>query len=256
MKKLELIPILAVVFVVAIGIWAWQSPKSSTRDVSVLPEPTTAVTAQIQLVIQRFMHLMADSNPTVRYITTQKNPSNFTIGTATQLGDGAWRTDTPAEWQRPVYVFQQTQYINEQCEVYEYEIDARNNQIVDIHVRYPEEIQNLLGGVGLNASQCASYGSLYIPTKTQSQIETIAMDFLSQNVSNFTQLQDDFTYQPSKENPVNVAAAHEWIWQDTSYKLPKGLTGDVYNYPTIRVILTSGGKLIHYFNSVGLFAVE
>jgi len=251
MKKLELIPILTVIFVVAIGIWAWQSPRSSDQEVDVPPEPTAGVTAQIQTTIQDFM---ANPDLTVQYITTQKNPSNFTVGTVTQLADGAWRTDTPTGWERPVYVFQQDQYIDEQCEVYEYEIDARNSQIVDIHVRYPEMIQNQLNSEeGLNGAKCASYGSLYIPTKTQSQIETVATDFLSRNLSNFTQLQDDFTYQPSKENPVNVAAAHEWIWQDTSYRLPEGLTGDVYNYPTIRVIFSSGGQLIHYFNSVGLF---
>jgi hypothetical protein len=103
-------------------------------------------------------------------------------------------------------------------------------------------------------SQCGQYGSLYAPTRTQAQIETVAMDYLSRDVPNFDQIRSQFVYKPSKDNPVNVAAAHEWIWQDTSYQLPEGLTGDVYNYPTIRIIISSGGKLLHYFNSVGLFA--
>lgn len=247
MKKLDIISILAVVFVVALGVFWWQN-RGETPKSAELPKPTSSAETQIQDKVREFM---ADPTLALQYLTTQNNPANFTVGQVTQLDDGGWRTDTPKEWERPVFVFQQTQYIDDLCEVYEYELDARDNQIVDIHVRYPEAIQEI--SMDERKIQCGQYGSLYAPTKTQSQIETVAMDYLSRDVSNFDQIRSQFVYKPSKEDPINVAAAHEWIWQDTSYKLPDGLTGDVYNYPTIRIILSSGGKLIHYFNSVGLF---
>lgn len=247
--KNYIISLALIIFLVIIATWAYQWQGNSNTPEQIQSEPSVEITAQIQSTIRDFM-----DNPdlTIRYIASSQNPSNFTVGTTTQLDDGGWRTDTPAGWQRPVFIFQQDQYIDELCEVYEYEIDARNNQIVDIHVRYPEAIQEL--SMDEIKSQCSQYGSLYIPTKTQAKIETVAMNFLSRNLPSFDQLKDDFIYKPSKENPINVAAAHEWIWQDTDYQLPKGLTGDVYNYPTIRVIFSSGGRLIHYFNSVGLFA--
>lgn len=253
MKNYIIVAILTV-FLVAVATWAYQwqvsnrVPEQTSEQIKA--EPSVQDVAQVQTTIRDFM---ADQSLEVKYITNQPNPSNFTVGKVTQLNDGGWRTDTPKEWERPIYVFQQTQYINERCEVYEYEVGARNLQIVDIHVRYPDEIQNLLGSAtGLNAAKCASYGSLEIPLKSHDYIEQTAFAYLTRGAGNQLPATNQFNYIPSKQGAANPAA-NEWIWQDTSYKLSDGLTGDVYNYPTIRIIISSGGKLIHYFNSVGLF---
>lgn len=255
--KNHIVALILVVFLVAVATWAYQwqvsnrVPEQTAGQIKT--EPSAQDVVQVQTTIGDFM---ADQSLEVKYITTQPNPSNFTVGKVTQLNDGGWRTDTPKEWERPIYVFQQTQYINERCEVYEYEVDARNLQIVDIHVRYPDEIQNLLGSAtGLNAAKCASYGSLELPLKPKDTIEQTAFAYLDRDPSAAELLprsNSQFTYISSKPGAANPAA-NEWIWQDTSYRLPDGLTGDVYNYPTIRIIISSGGKLIHYFNSVGLF---
>ncbi|OIO45997.1 MAG: hypothetical protein AUJ28_03280 [Parcubacteria group bacterium CG1_02_37_51] len=219
-----------------------------------IPPLTTQSELQAQENIKAFMN---NSELTIQYISSSKNPSNFTIGKVASVDDaphgvsGAWRIDTPAEWDRPVHAFQQSEYIDELCEVYEYEIDARNNQLVEVHVRYPEIIQEL--SLDEKKEKCNSLGSLYGSVRTETEIKNVAMTYLGRSIPRFDQLKPEFIYKSSKENPVNIAAAHEWIWQDTSYKLPEGLTGDVYNYPTIRIIVSSGGKLIYYFNSVGLF---
>ena len=194
---------------------------------------------------------MANQSLNLEYVNSSKSPSNFGIGKVTVIDEGAWRMDTPEEWQRPVYIFDQQQYIDNLCEVYEYEIDARNGQIVETRIVYPQDVQKLTPTE--RQEKCESYDSLYTPLKTEEEIKTVAIGYLSRNVDNFEAIKDDFTYTPSTKDAVNMAAAHEWIWQDTSYKLPEGLIGDVYNYPTIRIIISSGGKLISYFNSVGLF---
>jgi len=211
-------------------------------------QPNNDFSSQIKQTIKNFMN---DQSLNLTYVNTSKSPSNFSIGKVTVIGEGAWRMDTPDEWQRPVYIFDQQEYIDDLCEVYQYEIDARNGNIVEVHVVYPQDTQQLT--TTERQEKCQSYGSLYTPLKTEEEIKSIAMDYLSRNVDNFEAIQDDFTYTPSTKDAVNMAAAHEWIWQDTSYQLPEGLTGDVYNYPTIRIIFSSGGKLIAYFNTVGLF---
>jgi hypothetical protein len=163
--------------------------------------------------------------------------------------------DTPKEWERPTNVYQQTKYINDRCEVYEYEVDTRSSQVVDVHVRYPDEIQKMqVNALTDISARCKSYGSLETPLKTKEQIEQEAFKYLGKDNSDILIRSDiQFIYTPSTKNPKNIAAAHEWKWQDKSYKLPEGLSADVDPYPTVRIILTSGGKLLHYFNSRGLF---
>jgi len=269
MKKLFIISsLIALLFTALVAIYWWQrgdallvQPPSDFQDrgggsanQENIPPLTIQSESQIKETVKAFMD---NPNLTVEYVTNRKNPSNFNVGKVTPINDnlpgvaGAWRTDVPPEWERPVYIFQQTEYIDELCEVYEYEIDARNGQLVEVHVKYPEAIQRL--SLDQRKEQCQSLGSLYGPIKTEAQIETVAMDYLARAIPNFEAIKSEFTYKPSTENPVNIAAAHEWIWQDADYQLPEGLTGDVYNYPTIRIIVSSGGKLIYYFNSVGLF---
>jgi len=214
-------------------------------------EPNRPTSDKIESAKTSIRQFTNDPNLELNYITTEKNPSNFTVGKVTQVGEGTWRTDTPKEWERPIYVFQQTKYIDSLCEVYEYEIDARNNQLIEVHVKYPQSDMEL--SQETKAKKCSSYGSLYTPLKTKTQIEAIAMDYLSRSISSFNQIRSQFVFKPSTKNAVNAPAANEWFYQDTSYKLPEGLSGDVYNYPTIRIIVSSGGKLIYYFNSVELF---
>lgn len=269
MKKFFILSILIVLFLTTlVFVYWWQrgdallvQPPSDFQGRgggSINQENIPPLTIQSESQAQEnIMAFMDNLDLTIQHVTNRKNPSNFNVGYVTPIDrdlpgiTSAWRTDVPPEWERPVYIFQQTNYIDELCEVYEYEIDARNGQLVEVHVKYPEIIQRL--SLDQRKQQCSSLGSLYGPIKTEAQIKAIAMAYLSREIPNFEEIEPQFIYKPSTENPVNIAAAHEWIWQDTNYQLPEGLTGDVYNYPTIRIIISSGGKLIYYFNSVGLF---
>ena len=131
-----------------------------------LQAPNQDALAKAEEAIRTFMAL---PNLTFQYIIIQKHPSNFTIGKTTAIADGAIRTDVPPEWDRPVYVIQQKEYINERCEVYEYEVLAKTNQVIEVHVRYPKEIEQTLATTGLKASECESYGSMEIPLIKKSQ---------------------------------------------------------------------------------------
>ncbi len=220
-------------------------------------EPPEAKLTADENAIRAFMSV---PNLALDYITRQKDPANFSVGKIETLPvkgtneSGAWKMDIPKEWERPVNIYQQTKYINDRCEVYEYEVDARNSQVVEVHVKYAQEIEQMqASGTPINITdRCKAYPSMEVPIKPKNFIEEYAMGYLSR-LPNYESIKSQLQYIPSMKNPINAPAANEWKWEDKSYKLPEGLSSDPYPYPTIRIIMSSGGKLLYYFNSTGLF---
>ncbi|OGZ91032.1 MAG: hypothetical protein A2599_02760 [Candidatus Staskawiczbacteria bacterium RIFOXYD1_FULL_39_28] len=181
--------------------------------------------------------------------TGTRHPSNFNVGVVVNRDEGGYTMEGFSGWERRVEVYQQTEYINDRCEVYEYEVDVRNNQIVEIHVRYPD------GLAGMSSGKCTSYGSMEVPLKTKDEIEKVAFAYLSRDPEHTKFLiRSDIKpeYLPSKTIAKNPAM-NEWRWEDKSYKLPEGLTSDPFPYPMIRIIISSGGKLVYYLNTTELF---
>lgn len=182
------------------------------------------------------------------YIATH-HPSNFNVGKITNQDAGGFTMEDVSGWERKVEVYQQAEFIDDQCEVYEYEVDVRSNQIVEVHVRYPD-------GVSIGNFECAKLGSMYYPLRSNDQIEQAAYAYLgrvpestgSMLASSVIQPQ----YIPSMKGAINPAQ-NEWRWENKNYKLPDGLYSDAFAYPVLRIIMTSGGKLLYYFNSTKLF---
>jgi len=148
---------------------------------------------------------------------------------------------------RPTYIFQQKEYINDRCEVYEYQVAKKTNQIVEIGIVYPEEIQQ--GNPTEQQErkkQCSNYGSLEIPLKTKVEIEQAAFAYLGRDPEHtkFT-LRSDIQpeYISSKPGAVNPAM-NEWKWEDTRQN------------SLIRIVISSGGKLVYYLNTTDLLAAN
>ena len=204
--------------------------------------------AEREKAIEAIRTFMGKPDLELIYMST-RHPSNFNVGRVTNRDNGGFTMEDVSGWERRVEIYQQKEFINDRCEVYEYEVDPRNNQIVEIHVKYPD-------GVSIGSPDCAKFGSLEVPLKTKDQIERVAFEYLgrapestgSMLVSSAIQPQ----YIPSMKGSANPAM-NEWRWEDKSYKLPEGLYSDAFAYPTLRIIISSGGKLIYYFNSTGLF---
>ena len=188
---------------------------------------------------------MNDPNLELTYVGN-KSPSNFTVGTETVIGNGAWKMDSPDEWKRTVNLYKQSEPMNELCEVYEYEIDARNNIVVEAHIRVldPNELQHL-NAIG---QTCKKQLDPVTPI-TKTQAEAIATGYMKRGVPNYDSIKDQFSYSAI----TGKYAAHEWLWKDTGYKLPKGLSADPFPYPVIRIQISTDGKLTFYGNTVGLF---
>jgi len=86
--------------------------------------------------------------------------------------------------------------------------------------------------------------------KSKAEIEASALTYLQRGVTDFDKIKDELIYTPSKKDPVNSPAANEWSWQDDEYAWPEGWSGE---NPRVRVIMSSGGKLISYYNNLSLF---
>ncbi|MFA5360151.1 MAG: hypothetical protein WC349_04310 [Patescibacteria group bacterium] len=218
--------------------------------------PSESELAQTAQAIRTFM---GDQNLEFKYISQNSHPTNFAILSNVKEigGGGGFSADTPPEWDRPVYIFQQKNFINDRCEVYQYQVTIKTNQVVEIGIVYPEEFQqgDPITMQEKRRAQCSNYGSLEIPLKTKDQIEQAMFAYLSKDPEHtkFLLRSDiQLKYISSKKGAANPAA-NEWKWEDKSYKLPEGLMGDPSPYPTMRIILSSGGKLIYYLNTTELF---
>lgn len=208
--------------------------------------PSESELAKAESAIRTFM---GEPNLELVYLTQKRHPANFSVLSNVKQNDGGFTADTPEEWYRPVYIFQQKNYINDRCEVYQYQVTIKTNQVVEIGLVYPEKLSE--EGTG----KCVNYGSLETPLKTKAEIEQIAFAYFGRDPEHTKfMLRSDIQpqYIPSKPGAANPAQ-NEWRWEDKSVSLPDGLTGDPWQHPIARIIISSGGKMIYYLNTTDLF---
>jgi hypothetical protein len=200
--------------------------------------------------MQAIRDFMAKPDLQLQYIHT-RHPSNFNVGIITNQTDNGYTSEDVDGWERKVEVYQQKEYIGNTCEVYEYEVDMRNNDIIQVGIRYPQEgiIEN-----PKKQEECQDSHSLETPLLTLSEIEKIAMGYAQRGVKNFNEIKDEFIYEGSSANPKTISAHNAWIYENKDYKLPEGLTAELPSkFPTIWSRVSSGGYLIMYLNTTGLF---
>lgn len=234
------------ILVILLSACTQTQSQNMTNSLETKDQQTETDRSQAELAIREFTNV---PDLKLKYISTSKNPSNFTVGKTTVIDDGAFKIDTPSEWERPVYVFQQEEYINDRCEVYEYEVSVDSNHVIEAHIVYPEEIQNQVP-TGDGPIKCDDYESLEVPLKSKAEIEESALIYLQRGVTDFDKIKEELIYTSSKKDPINSPAANEWSWQDDEYAWPEGWSGE---NPRVRVIMSSGGKLISYYNNLSLF---
>ncbi|MFZ3073881.1 MAG: hypothetical protein WA093_01995 [Minisyncoccales bacterium] len=206
--------------------------------------------------IQAIRDFMANQNLELEYIATRA-PSNFNVGVKKVISSNSpiisdsSTMETPKEWERKAEIYQQKEYIGNTCEVYEYEIDPRNNQIIQVGVRYPQQ------GVIANPKKqkdCDNFQSLETPLLTLPELKEIAISYFQKGVKNFDEIKNKLAYEGSTQNPKSIPAQNTWIWQNKDYKLSDGLTAQKPSeYPTVWAIITSSGHLMMYLNTTGLF---
>lgn len=209
--------------------------------------PSESELTKAESAIRTFM---GEPNLELVYMTQKRHPANFSVLSNVKQNDGGFTADTPEEWYRPVYIFQQKNYVDGRCEVYQYQVLIKTKQVVEIGLVYPEGLK-----AGASISGECGNESLETPLKTKTEIEQIAFAYFGRDPEHTKfMLRSDIQpqYIPSKPGVANPAQ-NEWRWEDKNVSLPDGLTGDPWQHPIARIIISSGGKLVYYLNTTDLF---
>lgn len=237
--------LLALLVIIGLGALIWWKQSNKV----LLPNSSTgAVTPQTENSQQKDMNaiksFMAEPNLALILMGTGLPQPYFMVGKVTELekGGGIQRDKVP-EWERQVNIYEQKELINGQCEVYEYQTDARNNTLTAVHIRNlrPSEI-DILKSSDITCGRASA-----VPKLTKAEAETIAMPYLKRALPNFDQIKDQLVYSQKLGGE-----SQEWRWEDKNFKLPDSLGGDPYSYPIIRIVIY-GDKSFLYENTSSLF---
>lgn len=181
----------------------------------------------------------------LQYMEYKNNPSNFMVGKSSILAEGAFVIAPEKEWNRPVYVFDQKEFVNSSCQVYEYEVSAETFQIIEARLIKPKWF---LAG----RDDCSKFGSMNEPALTEEELDQAYRAVLIRDMDHNSRIFYSSKYVWPKRNPKNPDTI-EWFWEYENISLPEGLTGDPFQHPVIRVIMSSNGKLVYYLNTADLF---
>lgn len=237
--KTKIIIVLLILVGLGVGlVWLKQS-----NHIPVLPsQQEVDNTSQDKATIRSFM---AEPVLELAFVKTDVPfPIYFRVGKVTQM-EGGENMEAVDGWVRKVNIYHQEELLNGQCSVYEYHVDSRNHSLVAVVISglKPSEIESYKN----KGVTCADTSPNTMPKTTKIEAEAIAMDYLARGVKNFDQIKDQFIYSEKYNGEL-----HQWFWEDRAYKLPEGLEGRPYSYPTIRITV-DGNKQIQYWNTVSLF---
>lgn len=201
----------------------------------------TPIQEDLQQDEQTIANFMGDENYPVIFISSQA-PANFTVGASEPLPEsGGSHITTPQEWQRTVNIYESTKFVSDTCEVYRFEVFPKTHDVVNVGLVYPKD----------KATCDDSRSTLFTPSISTDQIKAIGEKYLEHTMPEiYFSIKDKFTVQPiSKDNGND---RWEWLYEDTSYKLPAGLEAEP-KYPTVRLYISNSGNLLQYENSLPLF---
>lgn len=202
-----------------------------------LKASTTPNAATQQADISGIRAFMDNGTLALTYMRS-RSPANFTVGEVTSLSaTGDERSDVPQDWKRTVNVYRTTSEIDGTCEVYEFEVYPKTHEVVQVQVVYPDSY----------TGQCNAKGDMFSPTVSDAKVKEVGNAYVARIAPS-----KQFTISPlARGNTSRV----EWKWEDKSYQLPDGLKGQsaVDSRPTIRLHISSAGKLLQYNNTVPLF---
>lgn len=232
--------LIGVVFVGAYSFGLFKQKEVALQTANIFQDSSESSEQKDMASIRSFM---AQPSLELTFINTDLPIPYFRVGKVTKMGTGE-NMEAEDSWTRQVNIYDQKELINGECSVYEYHMDVRNQTLTAVVIRglRPSEIESLKN----NGITCVS-DSGNMPKITKAEAETIAMNYIKRGVPNFDQMKGQFVYSQQQNGEL-----HEWLWEDKSYILPKGLSSRPYLYPMTRISV-SGNREIQYWNTVSLF---
>ena len=199
--------------------------------------PSQTAMVQDQVAIASFM---GNDGYQVTFMGAQ-HPANFTVGVVTPISNGGDTvTHGSTEWERMVNVYQSKDTIADTCEVYRFEVYPKTHEVVEVGVVYPN-----------GANNCGGTGDLTAPKITDAQVKTTGEGYLERALgADYAAMKSKFSVTPTGKDGGSDRIV--WMYQDTSFKLPAGLTAEP-KYPTLRLYVANSGVLLQYNNSLPLF---
>lgn len=187
---------------------------------------------------------MDDPNIDLVYSYFSYHPSNFFVGVISDQNKESRAMSGSPEWMRPVYIFQEKKFINNDCQVYQYEVNAETYEVVEIQTTWPRWFQ------AEEKTDCPDVYSR--PAKSREELEEAALKFFLDvpKYNNLLLRSDGLDISPKF---TELKYSYDWLWENESISLPEGLTGDPFQHPAIRVMLTKDGRLDYYLNTTELF---
>lgn len=234
--KIKIIVALLILVGLGAGFIVWK--QGSKTPALTINQKNETLTDDVT-VIKAFM-----ANPDLEFsfIRTDLPMPYFRVGKVTKVGNGE-NMEAVEGWVRKVNIYDQRGILNGQCVAYEYQLDARNHKLTSVDIRglHPNEIE------AFKQDGVTCVDSHQMSKISKAEAETIAKDYLKRAVPNLDQIWGQFTYSLQSNGE-----SHQWLWEDKDYKLPDGLEGRPWSYPTIRISV-NGDKTIQYWNTVSLF---
>lgn len=178
------------------------------------------------------------------YSNFSLHPSNFLVGISSGQNKESKVMRISSEWLRPVYIFQEKKFINNDCQVYQYEVSAENYEVIEIQTAWPQWFQPE------EKNDCPDVYSQ--PAKSKEELENFAFQFFS-DVPKYNRLLSNSDESNLSPKFTELKYFYEWLWEDKNISLPEGLTGDPYQHPVIKIMLTKDGRLDYYLNTTELF---
>ncbi len=142
--------------------------------------------------------------------------------------------------QSSVYIFQEKRFINNDCQVYTFEVNPETSQVIQVQTNWPWWFQ------AGEEDECPDVYSN--PAKSKEEVEKLVFEVLAKDpeYTGGILLRSDIQAQ-FRELKYN----YSWTWEDESVSLPEGFIGN--QHPVLRVMMTKDGRFDYYLNTFDIF---
>ena len=215
---------------------------NATLEIDLGLKPLSGEVNKVNKAKESVKKFMNDPGMDLVYSYYSYHPSNYMIGKRISKNKEIGGMKSSIDMLHPVYVFQEKKFINNDCQVYQYEVSTETLQVVEIQTAWPRWFQ------AEEDSKCPDAYSL--SAKNKEVVEKFALDILAKDPEHTDIILANSNFQAKF---TELKYSYDWLWEDESISLPEELTGDPFQHPVMRIMMTKDGRLDYYLNTFDIF---